>query len=272
MTLPSAAVLAFAGAAAVFGQQTQSSSTFSRTTGKDGYDTVEIRNVAYELTGTGVPGRPRDQHLVLRTTLHSKLVVGDIPEDGQITLEAWPLGTGFTQKPLYSVTLDGHEARTRETAVWLVARGEPDVEWWSVLKLGTGQHLFDSYVPPLLFSVSRETVQTRYAGLDVPHDDLKDARLKEPHVLGLIEYASEDMVIREVLITCDDLKQAVIIRGLEDTTRLVTQADRALTISFTENFPSPANTLTVRVPIANDDLDLAHAQLPKGLHLTVFRR
>ena len=65
-------------AAALFGQQTQSTSSFNRSV-KGGEETVEIHNVAYELTGTGVPGRPRDQHLVLRTTTESEHVIGDIP-------------------------------------------------------------------------------------------------------------------------------------------------------------------------------------------------
>ena len=272
MMLRWAAILALAGGTGLPGQQqTQSPSSFSRTM-KDGYETVEIRNVAFELTGSGVPGRPKDQRLVLRTTTHSKELVGDIGNDSKVTMEAWPLGASFTQKPIYSVTLDGHDARTVEGAVWVVGRGEEDVEWWSVLKLGTGQHLFDSYVPPLFFSVSRETLQTRYMGLDVPPDDVKDARLKEPHLVGVIEYASEDKMIREALITCDDLKQAVIMRGYEDTTRTMAQAERVLSISFSENYPSAANTVTLHVPVVNDDLDLAHAQLPKGLHLSVFRR
>jgi hypothetical protein len=265
------AAVVILSAAALFGQQAQSTSSFNRSV-KGGEETVEIHNVAYELTGTGIPGRPRDQHLVLRTTTQSKLVIGDIPEPGKITLEAWPLGTSFTQKPLYSVTLDGNAAETREGAVWFVARGEVDVEWWSVLRLGTGQHLFDTFVPPLFFSVSRETLTTRYVGLDVPSDDEKDARLKEPHIVGVLEYASEDKVMREALITCDDVKQALVLRGYEDTSRTLTEEDLVLTISFRENHPASANTLRIRVPIVNDDLDLARAQLPKGLHLTVFRR
>jgi hypothetical protein len=266
-----AAAVVFGAAAGLLGQQAQSSSTFSHST-KGGEETVTIHNVAYELTGSNVPGRPKDQRLVLRSTVHSEEVIGDIPEDGKITLEAWPLGAPLTQKPIYSVTMPGHDAQTRESAIWIVGHGDVDVEEWSVLKLGSGLPLFNSFVPVVQFSVSRETVTTRYAGLDVPTSDVKDARLKEPHIVAVIEYASEDKVLHEVLVTCDDLKQAGIIRGLEDTTRVLSQADRALTISFIDNYPGVASTLTIRVPIVNDDLDLAHAQLPKGLHLAAFRR
>jgi hypothetical protein len=140
MTLryPASVILVCAGAA-LFGQQAQSPSTFSSAV-KDGFQTVKIHNVAYELTGTGIPGRPPDQHLVLRTTTESQNVIGDIPQEGKIVLEAWPLGTPFTQKQLYSVTLSGFDAQTKESAVWFVSRGEVDVVYWSVLKLGTGQH------------------------------------------------------------------------------------------------------------------------------------
>jgi len=264
-------VVLISASAALFGQQVQSPSTFNRVM-KNGEEIVTIHNVAYELTGTGIPGRPADQHLVLRTTTQSEEVIGDIPQEGKITLEAWPLGTPFTQKPLYSVTMSGHSAETREGAVWFVSRGEVDVEYWSVLKLGTAQHLFDTYVPPLFFTVSRETLKMRYVGLDVPGDDVKDARLKDPHLLGVLEYASEDKVIREALVTADDLKQSVILRGYEDAGRSVTQTDLMLTITFTQNYPAAANPVVVKVPIVNDDLDLAHAQLPKGLHISVFRR
>jgi hypothetical protein len=258
-------------AVSLFGQQVQSPSTFSRTV-KDGFETVAIHNVAYDLTGTGIPGRPPDQHLVLRTTTQSENTIGDIPQEGKITLEAWPLGANFVEtKPIYSVTLPGWDARTEEN-MWLVRRGDVDTDYWSVLKLGTGQHLFDSYTPPLILSVSRETLVQRFVGLDVPADDVKDARLKEPHIVGVIEYASEDKVLREALVTCDDIKQASIIRGLEDTTRRMSQNDLMLTISFTQNYPSAPNPVTIRVPVLKDDLDLARAQLPKGFRISAFRR
>ena len=71
-------------------------------------------------------------------------------------------------------------------------RGIEDLQWWSVLKLGTAQRLFDTYVPLLHFSISRETATERYIGLEVPPDDTRDGRLKEAHVVGVLEYASED--------------------------------------------------------------------------------
>jgi len=72
--------------------QAQSVSTVSYNVAGDG-ETVEIHNVAWQYTGTGVPGRPADERLLLRTTTHEKNFVGDIPEPGAMTLEAWPLAS-----------------------------------------------------------------------------------------------------------------------------------------------------------------------------------
>src|ERR1039457_6099956 len=90
-----------------------------------------------------------------------------------------------------------------------------------IYKLGSGQHLFDTYVPLLSFSISRETVTTRYVGLEVPPDDTGDMRLKQPNVVAVLTYASEDRLIREALVTCDDPKQAQLLRSYADTTRAV---------------------------------------------------
>src|SRR5437660_1366572 len=81
--------------------QGQSASTFSLSA-KDKEQTVEISNVAYEVTGTGTPGRPLGERMVLRKTTRTKHVIDDIGEEASTTVEAWPLGTDFRQKPIYS--------------------------------------------------------------------------------------------------------------------------------------------------------------------------
>ena len=82
----------------------ESASTVSYTADPDG-GAVEIQNVAWQYTGDRIPGRPRDERLLLRTTSHEKNFIGDIPEPGTVTLEAWPLGVDPKQKPLYAVKL-----------------------------------------------------------------------------------------------------------------------------------------------------------------------
>src|ERR1017187_10985322 len=78
---------------------------------------------------------------------------------------------------LYSVTQTGLEAHTLENALLQFSRGTEAVEGWSLHQLGTGRHLFDTYVPPVNFSTSREFFISRYGALDVPPDDATDSRL-----------------------------------------------------------------------------------------------
>jgi hypothetical protein len=266
--------------------QAQSSSSINATTAADGSQIVEIQNVTYEITGTGIHGRPPNERLVLRKTIHSKEVVGDIGVDAKVTLEAWPFGTDLQQKPLYTLTQTGTDGNTLYPDLFVTDRRLEEVQWWSVHKLGNGQHLFDTYVPVLSFSISREVVTSRYAGLEVPPDDAKDARLKEPHVVGVITYASADHVIREALLTSDDPAQAKLLRsyfGSTWTLKLVegaasagrgkaSEPPRSLKLSLSQNYPSPPGTIEVTIPIAGDDLDLTHAILPPRLHVAAWKR
>jgi len=256
--------------------QAQSSSTINYGVAKDGLQTIEIVNTAYEVSAPKIPGHPADELLVLRKTIRSREVLGDMGVESAITLETWPLGAELKQKPLYVLTMSGVDARTLDNALWVAARGLEEVEWWSVYKLGTGQHLLDTYVPLLSFSISRAEQTLRYVGLEVPPDDTADARLKDPHVVAVLTYASADRVIREALVTCDDVKRAPVLRSFADATRSVTHAGTAATqslrIAFSRSYPSAPATVTVTIPIVRDDLDVAHAQLPAGLHATVWKR
>ena len=264
----------------------QSPSSFSYGPSPDGSKNVEIRNVTYEYTGTGIPGRPTDERLLLRKTVHSKASIDDIGVDASVTLEAWPLGADLKQKPLYSLNVAGTGGRTLYPDLFVADRGLEEVDWWSVYKLGTGQFLFDSYVPLVSFSIRRDVLTTRYAGLEVPPDDVKDARLKEPRVVAVVIYASPDRVVREALLTCDDVKRAQLLRSFSDSTRTLTELEdevsgpqkrgveprRSLKLSIVQNYPSPPAPVDIVIPIQGDDLDLPHASLPAGLHLAAWRR
>jgi hypothetical protein len=255
----------------------QSSSSISYSGGKDGEQAVEITNVTYDLTGDSVPGRPTGSRLVLRTSTHSKQIVGDKGLDSTVVLEAWPLGADLKQKPLYALTIPGVGAQLLDYGLWQVDRSlDPDVSWWSVYTLGTGRHLFDSYVEPLRFTVSRADGSGRYAGLEVPPGDAEDARLKEPQVVAVLTYASAEKVIREALITCVDTARARSLRSYADTMRTIAlvkrPAGREIRITFEDAYPSPPRTTIVSIPISKDDLDIAHTRLPAGLHAALWRR
>jgi hypothetical protein len=254
--------------------QGQSASTFSSTVkGKD--QTIEISNVTYELTGTATAGLTGD--IVLRKTTHIKHVMGDIGEEASTTVEAWTLGTDFKQKPLYVVKTEGVDPIVLDGEVLQISRGLEEVAWWSIYKLANGERLFDTYTPLLKFSISRETVAQRYVGLDAPEDDVKDARLKEAHVVAVMTYASAAKVIREALITADDPKQAQLLRSYADCSRTVEGVEkdgvvRSIRLTIRQNFPSPPNPVVVTIPLAGDDLDPAHAQLPPRLHAAAWKR
>ena len=265
----------------LFGQgqkpyQGQSASTFSLSV-KDNQETIEISNVAYEVTGTAVPGRPAIERLVLRKSTRTKHVVDDIGEEASTTVEAWPLGVDFRQKPLYTLKVDGVEPAIIEGDVLQVSRGLEEVQWWSLYKLGNGEHLFDTHTPLVKFTIARETLTMRYAGLDVPADDSADARLKEPHVVAVLTYASSSKVIREVLITADDPKQAQLLRSYADSAHILEGVEqnavvRSLKITIRQNYPSAPNPVVLTIPLAGDDLDPAHAQVPARLHVAAWKR
>ncbi len=229
--------------------------------------TVEITNVHYEIAGRG------DITLVVRATTHSKQVLGDMGMEASTTTEAWKLGTDIKAKPLYSVTVEGSESRVVEDDLFIVSRGLEEVEWWSVYRLANGAHLFDTYVPLVKLG---EGGEYRYAGLEVAADDVKDVRLKETHVIGVLSYASRDKVIREALITSDDPKQAQLLRSFADETRTLAASggskSASLRLSFRPNLPASAGSLSIVIPIAADDLDLAHSQLPAPLHIAAWKR
>ena len=238
--------------------------------------TLDVNNVTFEVTGDSIPDRPQGQRLLLRKSTASQYVLGEKGQEASVTLEAWPLGADLQQKPLYKTKVSGVGGQTVDAALFVADRGLEEVDWWSVYRLGTGQHLFDTYVPLLSFSISREILEMRYVGLEVPPDDAADARLKRPEVVAVLTYASEARVKREALLTCDNHDQAVELRSYSDTTRTMSVTDgrppRAVRISFEDNATHPQPPLRITVPLHGDDLDISHAQLPRGLHLTNWNR
>lgn len=238
-------------------------------------DTVDIKNVTYDITGTNVPGRPPNERLLLRKITRTKEVLGDIGVDANLTLEAWRLGDDLHNRSLYTITVSGDDGNVRDNAIFVVSRGLEEVEWWSIYKLSNGQHLFDTYVPLTSFSISRETITTRYVGFDVPPDNEPDTRLKQPNVIGVLTYASESKIIRELLLTSDDRQQAELLRSYADVTRTISvteESPQTIHLTFRQNYPSPPKPIELQVSLKGDDLDLSNAHLPTKLHAAAWRR
>jgi hypothetical protein len=240
--------------------QSQSPASVVYGVNKDGQPTVEITNVAYEVTG------PSGHRLLLRTTTRTKEVIDEIGMQASTIVEAWPLGVDLKQKPLYALKVDGVDCKTVDGALLVILRGLEDTQWWSVYKLGTGQRLFDTYVPLLGFSIRRDIQTMRYVGLEIA---------SEQNGVAKLTYASVEHVIREALITSDDATQAQMLRSFADASRTVTLVEtpaQALKVSISQNYPSAPATVALTVPIVRDDLDLAHAQMPAHLHVVAWKR
>ena len=255
--LPLVASLAFAQTPKPFQSQSPAGVVYGV---KDGQQTVEITNVAYEVAS------PLDKRLLLRTTTRTKEVIDEIGMEASTTVEAWPLGVDLKQKPLYSLKVDGVDSKTVDGSLLVILRGLEDTEWWSVYKLANGERLFDTYVPLLGFSIRRDIQTMRYVGLEVPVSD--DA-------VAILTYASAERVLRQARISSDDPKQAQVLRSFADASRSVTLVEspaRVLKISISQNYPSAPATVTITVPIVKDDLDLVHAQLPAHLHVASLKR
>jgi 2-phospho-L-lactate guanylyltransferase (CobY/MobA/RfbA family) len=93
------------------------------------------------------------------------------------------------------------------------------------------------------------------------------------HVVAVLTYASAERVIREALITCDDAKQAQLLRSYADSERTVTrEPSGAIKISISQSYPSPPNTIAITIPVAKDDLDVTHAQAPARIHVAAWKR
>jgi hypothetical protein len=264
----------------------QSASNFAYET-KDGQQTITITNVSFQVIDPYLPGRKDTQRLVLRTATRTTEVIDEIGIQGSVTVEAWPLGTDLGQKPSYGITLQAAGAKVMNQSILVFDRGLEEVRWWSVYDLAKGQHLFDTYVPVAEFSISREFDTPRFAGFETPPDDAADKRLTEPHVVGVLSYASAERVIREALLTCDDPKRADNFRSYADETRELAIVDspvppakgkaqpeptRTLKITFSQSYPAPPNPVTAFIPVVKDDLDLANAKLPACMHAAAWKR
>ncbi|HWC95268.1 MAG TPA: hypothetical protein VG456_00925 [Candidatus Sulfopaludibacter sp.] len=247
--------------------EARSESTLKYGRNSDGQDTVDIVNVTFDLAQTANQDR-----LILRKTHTEANVIDDMGNDPKITVEAWPLGVDLKEKPRYAITVEGQSAAVVDNALLVIDRTQ-EAPWWSVYHLDTGRPFFDTFAPLARFSLT-DVVQTpRYAGLEIPGDDIADKRLKAPGVVGVLTYADEDRVRREALITCDNVERAQVLRSFADTTFELAAANKTIRITLTPFDPTghtPAAVLLV--PVVNDDLDLAHARLPAGIRMGAWKR
>jgi hypothetical protein len=98
-------------------------------------------------------------------------------------------------------------------------------------------------------------------------------RLKDPRVVGVLNYASAEKVIREVMITCEDPQRARLYRSYFDVARtMAVTENQRLQVTLRESYPGKNAALVFEIPITGDDLDVTHAKLPPGFRATIWKR
>jgi len=246
---------------------------------------VETINRAYELTDDHAPGRAGENgRIVLKSELRTKKLIGDEGVEAHITIEARLIGQDPDTKPLYTIAVEGSSFQHLDNLL-IVERGTGgDAVWQSVYRTGTGRHLFDvsgAFVP---FRIRENASRwgPRIAGLYLIPDDEADAELKRPEIVGLLGYAASEAepgTLRRLLLTCDDPKRAVSLRAFwtgEEEWNIAVEPS----FGTASAIPGTATlTLTlfgeakarITIPIAKDDFDLEHAELPAGLHLARWK-
>src|SRR5689334_23382050 len=88
--------------------QAQGTSTVAIASNR-GQQTIHLANVNFEVTGSGIPGLPTSERLLLRKTIKTSEVADEVGMQASTTIEAWPLGTDVTRKPLYRIYAEGVE-------------------------------------------------------------------------------------------------------------------------------------------------------------------
>jgi len=53
-----------------------------------------------------------------------------------------------------------------------------------------------------------------------------------------------------------------LFRSFADATRRISLSEGIINLSISQNYPSPPKTVTITVPIARDDLDIARTKAP----------
>jgi len=213
---------------------------------------VEISNTVFEVTGNGIPGRPTQEKLLLRTTTRTREVVDEVGIEASTTLEAWPLGRDLTAPPLYKIVVAGTDARVMNNEIVGVERGLGDVEWWSIYSLGNGAHLFDTHVPIAQVSITKDVRTLRYVGFEVPEGEAGN-------VVGTLFYTSAEKVLTEAVITATDPKRARLLRSYFDVKRALSLTGTGARLSL--------GTVVIPVPLRGDALDIARAIIPAGLRI-----
>lgn len=214
-------------------------------------------NVGFRMVMVPVPGEPRPRRLLLRLEVTDSDVFASGPAEGRVRLDAWPLdGADDVKKPaLYTVVAPGRAATLDEDGTLVVERGSRR----SIYALSSGTWLYDAESQVSSFALEGD--RRRVIAVSSAEDDMP------PGSVAVLTYATNQTVLKRVLLSASDPTRARLLRSSVGLTRAVARLEDAT--RRTLDLPLPAGT--VRIPMTGDDLDLARAQVPAGLSLVELK-
>lgn len=223
---------------------------------EDGRTAGRLVNVSFHPVSVALAGDPRPRPLLARLQVDTT-EFSAASADGRVRLDVWPMGgaADLHKPPLYTVMVPGRGASLEADGMMMVERGARR----SAFSLADGSWLFDADAPVAVFAVDGE--RRRYVALAQAEDDLAAG------AVAVLSYATPRRVIRRVVLSAADPARGRFLRGTLNMTRPVTRVDdkggRVLEV------PLPSGAL--RLPVAGDDLDVAHAEVPAGMRLDEIR-
>lgn len=223
----------------------------------DGRLDGRLVNVNFRVVMVPVAGDPRPRRLLLRLAVTDSDVFASGSAAGRVRLDAWPLdGAEDVRKPaLYTVVAAGRAASVEDDGTLVVEHGSRR----SVYALASGAWLYDTDSAVSSFALEGE--RRRVIAVSTAEDDMPAGSV------AVLTYATNQAVLKRVLVTASDPARARLLRSSVALTRAVARVEDAT--RRTLDLPLPAGI--VRIPMTGDDLDLAKAQLPVGLGLAELK-
>jgi hypothetical protein len=222
----------------------------------DGQMQGRMVNVSFHTALVPIPGEPRPRRLLLRLDVINVDVFSTSRAEGLIRLDAWPLEApeDLKQQPLYTIVAAGRAAIIEDDTTLVVERQTKR----SVYSLGDGNWLYDADSPVAHFTLDGD--RKRVVALSGMEDDMP------ANTVAVLTYAASQSVIKRVMVTAQDPTRARLLRSSVPLIRPLVRLDNAT--QRTIDLPLTAGI--VRIPVIDDGLDLAKAQVPIGLNLVAL--
>lgn len=224
---------------------------------RDGRLDGRLVNVNFRMVMVPAAGDPRPRRLLLRLAVTDADVFASGPAEGRIRLDAWPLDDAddINKAALYTIVAPGRSASIEDDSTLVIEHGIRR----SVYALASGIWLYDT--DALVSTFSLEGERRRVVAVATAEDDMPAGSV------AVLTYATNQTVLKRVLVTAGDPARARLLRSSVSMTRAVARIEDAT--RRTLDLPLPAGT--VRIPMNGDDLDLDHAQVPPGLGLAELK-